>query len=94
MTRVWNSPRSVVDMRCVRFQALCGSLEEVSEQHHSGCPSIILKRVTDDGRTQLNDFWKGSLKGDALSWVRIQRKDDSWPASGGYKLMAATEDRM
>ncbi|GHJ86292.1 hypothetical protein NliqN6_2694 [Naganishia liquefaciens] len=47
-----------------------------------------------NGRAELNDFWRGSLRGDTLSWTQIQRGNGPWPSYGGRNLMVATEDRI
>jgi hypothetical protein len=54
----------------------------------------IIETASDDRSGRLDDFWRGSLQGNVLSWVQIQRRGAVWPEFRGSHLMTATESRV
>lgn len=47
-----------------------------------------------DESDQLNDFWKGCLEDDSISWVQMERLSDTWPELRSRYLMTATADHV
>lgn len=54
----------------------------------------IIKSSSDDRSGPLDDFWRGSLQGNVLSWDQIQRRGAVWPGFRGQHLMTSTESRV
>lgn len=50
--------------------------------------------TSDDGRSDIDDFWRGSLDGDLLAWTRIERNSDLYPDYKSRYRMVATDSHV